>query len=81
MSRLHPLEEYTEEQYLDKSIADKKRELAELKAQAEEYKRVLNSLHDILDGAPEALIYKLKLNMETMMFENPSGDVTWVIDK
>lgn len=65
-----PLEEYTEEQYLDKDIATKRQELADLQ-------RKINELRDVLDAAPEAVIYGLRLNAEGE-YHNPHGDPTWV---
>ena len=81
MATWYPLEDYTEEQYLDTSIAEKRQELETLRAQIEAYKKTLNELHDILDAAPEALIYNLRFNVETMTYENPDGQVTWVVGK
>jgi hypothetical protein len=69
MATYYPFEEYTEEQALDKSIADKKVELADLQ-------KKINELRDVLDAAPEAVVYGLRLNAEGEYY-NPRGEVTW----
>lgn len=65
-----PLEEYTEEQYLDRDITAKRQELAHLQ-------KKINELRDVLDAAPEAVIYGLRLNAEGV-YENPLGEtIRW----
>ena len=76
MATWYPLEEYTEEQYLDKDIADKRQELEELKREVEEYTKRRDELRDVLDAAPEAVIYGLRLNANGEYF-NPIGEITW----
>lgn len=64
-----PLEDYTEEQYLDRDIATKRQELTDLQ-------KKINELRDVLDAAPEAVIYGLRLNTEGEYY-NPVGEITW----
>jgi hypothetical protein len=70
MATYYPFEEYTEEQYLDKDIAAKRQELADLQFK-------VNELREVLDAAPEAVVYGLRLNAEGEYF-NPIGEITWV---
>lgn len=69
MATYFPFEEYTEEQALDKDIAAKKAELADLE-------KHINELRDVLDAAPEAVVYGLRLNAEGEYY-NPHGELTW----
>jgi hypothetical protein len=76
MATWYPLEEYTNEQYLGRDLATMKQELADLKREVEEYTKRRDELREVLDAAPEAVVYGLRLNAEGEYY-NPLGEITW----